>query len=90
MGRLELIMNSLEEKDGETSGVEMQLELHKHSFGKVKRVLLIFVFAHCLPAFAADKEELLKNARALVGSIWTNWMQMPKLTYDRITTNKLG
>ncbi len=67
----------------------MRLGLHNHSSGKVRRVLLVFVLALCLPAFAADKEELLKNGRALVDGIWTNWMQMPKLTYDRITTNKL-
>src|SRR5437588_7160199 len=58
--------------------------------GRVKRFLLMFLFACCLPTFAADKGELLKKARAEVDGIWTNWMGKPKLTYDRISTNKLA
>lgn len=62
----------------------------QHGRSGTMKLLLIALLTSCfMPAFAADQEELLKSARAEVDGIWTNWMEMPKLTYDRITTNKL-
>ena len=58
---------------------------------KMKTLLCLALVAAAIPLSAKedDTEEILKSGAATIHHIWTEWMEKPKLEYNRITKDTL-